>query len=410
MADGSPPDFPDAVRDGPDRRADAAWQSSRHRLTATWAVARDPESGLAAPHVCFGTSPGACDTRAFAPALLPHTAAFEAAAPLGAGPYYATVRQHNGAGLHTDRHSDGVRIDAEPPAFAPGAGVRLAGGGGAAAARALTAEWDAAADAGSGVVEYRVAVGLAPGASGLVEYFAVGLATHAAFTLPPHAPAFDFYVTVQARDAAGQTAHLRSAAFAYDATPPALDRVRVGLTAAPTDAFAPQVQPRVPAGDFHVSLAGAADPETGIARVRWWLESAGAAAPVTAAAVVADWRGGWRVQGLGVASGAYHLVVELRNGAGVTARYETPIDVAAAGPTIGRVWDGVGAVDTGFVPVGQPVGVTWRDVHDADAIITGASPSPLCVSRSRARPPGPGGRSAAAGVCVVLRRWLLLRG
>ena len=371
-ADASAPDLPDLVRDGLDRREDADWQTSARGLSATWTVATDPESGLAPPQVCFGTAPGACDTSGgFRPALLPHMTTWRPAAPLGAGPYYATVRQYNGAGLHRDRGSDGIRVDVARPVFGAGARVRLADAAGATARRALAVEWDAASDAGSGLAEYRVAVGLRDGASGLVEYFVVGLATQATLTLPPHAPAYRFYVTVQARDVAGLSTFLSSGPLSYDTTLLKLTEIRLSLTPAAGDAFARHARPRVPAHDFYVFLNGAADAETGIAQVRWWLSGLASLTPVTPPAVVADWRRGWRVQALGVATGEYRLAVELRNGAGGTAHFEAPVHVVSAGPTVGQIWDGLGAADLAYVPMGQPVAATWRGVADPGAMITG---------------------------------------
>ena len=373
--DDSAPDFPDLVLDGLDRREDVDWQRSTRRLAATWTPATDAQSGLADPPtvVCFGTAAGTCDTSdGFHPAEFAHMHTFEAATQLGPGPYFATVRTTNRVGMSTDRYSDGVGVDPDPPVFGAGASVRVTGTSGGTTSRALAVEWDAASDAASRVVGYHVAVGLRAGTSGLVEYFDVGPVTAATLTLPPHVPAYRFYMTVRARDATGLHAYLSSGPVTYDATPPKLTRIRVSRTAASGDAFAPQVTPRVSAHDFYAFLDNAADPETGIARVRWWLR-AQASAPVTTPEVLSSWESGWRMQGLAVASGPYRLVVELQNGAGATAQYETPLHVVGAGPSAGQIWDGLGTVDQQHVPVGRPVGATWSGIGDPDAIITGRS-------------------------------------
>ena len=386
IPDDTAPDFPDLVWDGPDRRVDVDWQRSLRRLTATWASAADPESGLMAPpEVCFGTAAGLCDISGFSPAEFPHMHTYQASAPLGPGPYFATVRVRNGAGLFSDRHSDSVRLDADPPVFAPEAGVRVADASGGTTSRALAVEWDAASDAMSGVAGYDVAVGLAAGASGLVEFFDVGAAQTATLTLPPHAPAYGFYVTVRARDATGLSAYLSSGKVHYDSTLPKLARIRLSLTASRAGAFAPHVLPRVPSTDFYAFLDDCVDPETGIAQVRWWLRAAAAPAPVTPAQVEAAWQAGWRVQGLTVPSGEYRLVVELRNGAGGTAQFEAPLYVVSAGPAGAQIWDGLGRADLQYVPVGSPVGATWRGIQDPDALITGV--------------PGGEGRAAVCPCC-----------
>ena len=95
---------------------DSDSQGFADSLTTTWKTFSDGESGMLHYNVCWGTAPGQCDV--VAPTEIENvtvTSLTVDAALIHGQRYYSTVFGTNGAGLRSNRSSDGVTVDFSPP-------------------------------------------------------------------------------------------------------------------------------------------------------------------------------------------------------------------------------------------------------------------------------------------------------
>ena len=157
LTDGTDPGAPGAVRDG--TGLDISTTTTLTSLSANWDVAVDAESGIARYLYAIGTTAGGTNVAAWADST---STSVTASVTLVIGTtYYFSVKAENGAGLQgTAANSNGVRAY---DATAPGASSAVRDGTGAdisvtTTTAQISANWNAAADAESGISKYYYAI------------------------------------------------------------------------------------------------------------------------------------------------------------------------------------------------------------------------------------------------------------
>ncbi|OGS28136.1 MAG: hypothetical protein A2297_09615 [Elusimicrobia bacterium RIFOXYB2_FULL_48_7] len=179
--DATPPGAPAAVRDGTINGIDISSTTSTTQLSANWDASADAESGISDYRYAIGTSPSAQDVVGWTTTagLLSIT---KTGLVLNAGAtYYFSVKAVNGAGvLSAASNSNGQVVvvistaDSTLPIMGPvrdGTGTDIAS---SIAGGQLSANWDAAVDAESGVSSYRYAIGTSAGVADTVAWTNLG--------------------------------------------------------------------------------------------------------------------------------------------------------------------------------------------------------------------------------------------
>ena len=133
-------------------------------VTFNWTAATDGESGVASYEIQVGTSPGGNDV--LDTTDLGNVLTYDATGADGST-LYIRVRAINNAGLTGDwsDNSDGITIDTSVPG-SPGTPSDI---GLWSTSTAVTFDWTAGADAGSGIVSYNLQVGTAPGGNDVYD-------------------------------------------------------------------------------------------------------------------------------------------------------------------------------------------------------------------------------------------------
>jgi M6 family metalloprotease-like protein len=367
IADNTPPSAASSVKDG--TGSDITWTNSLTQLSANWVGAADAQSGVAKYWYAVGTSAGASDVVAWTDNSSALSVTRTGLTLADGTIYYFSVKAENGAGLQSAAaSSNGQRPDSTPPA-APGV---VRDGAGADTAWAgylsqLSANWDAATDALSGVVKYRYAIGTTPGATNVLGWTDNGLATSANPTGLSLSNGQIYYFSVTAENGAGlQSLAANSNGQTVDATPP--------TNPAPVnDGTGADVYYIATTTFLSANWAGSSDPESGVARYRYKIGT------FAGSGDVADWTDNGLVTsvtktGLTLVNGqVYYFTVRAENAAGMpsTAVSSNGQMVEVTSPTApSPVRDGaVTGVDVNYVNSLTALSANWGAASDLETAV-----------------------------------------
>jgi len=198
--DATPPS-PGSVSDG--ASSDIDFQTSLTSIDASWTGFADAQSGVVRYEWAIGTTSGGTDVQAFTSAGTSTSATSSSLALSTGATYYVTVRAFSGAGLAVTASSDGVKVDATPPAAGvvndgPDADVDSQ-----VSLTAISANWTGFADAESGFLRYEWAIGTTAGGEDVQAFTSVDAAVSATSSALSLAVGTTYYVTVRAINAAG---------------------------------------------------------------------------------------------------------------------------------------------------------------------------------------------------------------
>jgi hypothetical protein len=203
--DTTPPSAPGTVRDG--TGSDIAYTTSTTQLSANWDVSSDAQSGISGYQYAIGTSAGGTQTVNWT-SLGNVTTVTKTGLSLTSGQtYFFSVKAVNGVGLTGNAtNSNGQKVDSSAPS-AP-ANVRDGTGTDISTTSSntqLSANWDASADAESGISGYQYAIGTTAGGTQTVNWTSLGnvtTVTKAGLTLTVGQA---YYFSVKAVNGAGLT-------------------------------------------------------------------------------------------------------------------------------------------------------------------------------------------------------------
>ena len=206
VVDTTPPSAPANVRDG--TGADISTTSSTTQLSANWDAATDAESGISGYQYAIGTSAGGTQTVNWT-SLGNVTTVTKTGLTLTVGQtYYFSVQAVNGAGLTgSATNSNGQTV---VDVTAPSAPANVRDGTGAdisttSSTTQLSANWDAATDAESGISGYQYAIGTTAGGTQTVNWTSLGNVTTVTKTGLTLSVGQTYYFSVQAVNGAGLT-------------------------------------------------------------------------------------------------------------------------------------------------------------------------------------------------------------
>ena len=178
----TPPSAPAAVRDGGmygTLGADCDQTAATTELACNFDPATDPESGIKGYQYAIGTTPGGTETANWTPLAGNAYLMYVRVQKLKLTPgqrYYFSIRAINNAGLTGPAtSSDGqVVVDKSdktpptaPPAVRDGTGAGISTN---SSPTQLSANWDPATDAESGIKSYQYAIGTTPGGTELINW------------------------------------------------------------------------------------------------------------------------------------------------------------------------------------------------------------------------------------------------
>ena len=214
-------------------------------IQAKWKCA-DQESGIDVPLVGVGTYPGGGNVRPFEMlSFLTHNASedglvFVSFTDINIQPrvrYHVTVKVINGAKMKRTITSDGILIDTTPPAVAAQYikdGVEGKDKNFTSERFTFSAHWGQAfADAESGLVEYRVALGTKPGMTDIQGFKSVGSQTSATISGLSLSSGQRYFVSVMGCNGVGMCTFGSSNGAIVDFVPPHPGKVVTGLTGPP---------------------------------------------------------------------------------------------------------------------------------------------------------------------------------
>jgi hypothetical protein len=211
-----------AVRDGSGSDLDA-WYPLTF-LQANWDASADPETGIGRYYYAIGTTPGGTETVGWIHNGL-NTQVTAGGLNLTVGTtYYISVKAQNTRGMETPvKISDGITVAADP--INPGTVGQVRDGTGTDEATTfhrtqLSANWNAAADAESGIRNYLFAIGTFPGGTDVAGWMNAGMNTSATVTgLTLHIGSL-YYFTVKAVNTQGmESQSLQSNGIQVDLDP-----------------------------------------------------------------------------------------------------------------------------------------------------------------------------------------------
>ena len=206
VVDTTPPSAPATVRDG--TGADISTTNSCSQLSANWDAATDAESGISGYQYAIGTSAGGTQTVNWT-SLGNVTTVTQSGLSLVVGQtYYFSVYAVNGAGLTgSATNSNGQTVVDTTPPTAP-ATVRDGTGADISTTNScsqLSANWDAATDAESGISGYQYAIGTSAGGTQTVNWTSLGNVTTVTQSGLSLVVGQTYYFSVQAVNGAGLT-------------------------------------------------------------------------------------------------------------------------------------------------------------------------------------------------------------
>ncbi|MEM3042437.1 MAG: BNR-4 repeat-containing protein [Thermoplasmata archaeon] len=176
---------------------DGGQYSTSATLVFNWTEVEDIPSGIAGYFISIGTTPGGSDVLSdFWTDRLSYTLT----GAEGGKSYYAKLRAVDRAGNvgPYSAPSDGILVDLTPPAP-----VVVYSGGYVRSTVGLSFSWSVSLDPESSVAEYRWALGTSPGASDVIPWTSAGLKISASPTGLQLQNGRTYWVSVQARNAAG---------------------------------------------------------------------------------------------------------------------------------------------------------------------------------------------------------------
>ena len=205
-SDTTPPSAPPNVRDG--TGADISTTSSTTQLSANWDASTDNESGISGYQYAIGTSAGGTQTVNFT-SLGNVTTVTKTGLTLSVGQtYFFSVKAVNGVGLTgSATNSNGQTVVDVTPPNAP-ANVRDGTGTDISTTNSttqLSANWDAATDAESGISGYQYAIGTSAGGTQTVNWTSLGNVTTVTKTGLTLSVGQTYYFSVKAVNGAGLT-------------------------------------------------------------------------------------------------------------------------------------------------------------------------------------------------------------
>ena len=195
-----------AVRDG--TGADISTTSSTTQLSANWDASTDNESGISGYQYAIGTSAGGTQTVNWT-SLGNVTTVTKTGLTLSVGQtYYFSIKAVNGVGLTGNAtNSNGQTVVDTTPPSAP-ANVRDGTGtdiSTTSSTTQLSANWDAATDAESGISGYQYAIGTSAGGTQTVNWTVLGNVTTVTKSGLSLNNGQTYYFSVQAINGAGLT-------------------------------------------------------------------------------------------------------------------------------------------------------------------------------------------------------------
>lgn len=195
---------------------DGDFSGSANSLRGRW-FASDPESGIARYKYCIGTTPGLDDVAGWLDVGSATEHVREGLSLTSGQIYYVTVVAVNSAGSESAPvSSDGIRLDLTPPTTPAVTDSGQYWG----YRNSIYASWSAD-DPESGVVEYQMSVGTAPGATNVASWISVGAATSHTRGGLSLADGITYYVNIKARNGAGTWSAIGSSdGVLIDSTPP----------------------------------------------------------------------------------------------------------------------------------------------------------------------------------------------
>ena len=221
--DVTPPSTPPAVRDGVG--ADISTTSSTTQLSANWDASTDNESGISGYQYAIGTSAGGTQTVNWT-SLGNVTTVTKSGLTLSVGQtYYFSVQAVNGVGLTgSATNSNGQTVVDTTPPSAP-ANVRDGVGADISTTSSttqLSANWDAATDAESGISGYQYAIGTTVGGTQTVNWTSLGNVTTVTKSGLTLSVGQTYYFGVQAVNGSGLTGSATNSngQTVVDTTPP----------------------------------------------------------------------------------------------------------------------------------------------------------------------------------------------
>jgi len=359
MVDSSSPTLVTALSDG--TGADSDYTPSSSQLSANWAAASDPHSGVVKYWYAIGTTPGGTQVSGWTDNAGNTTVTRSGLALSDGAMYYFSVRAQNAAGLLSDPSvSDGQMSDASSPSSVPL--VRDGAGADAAYAGSLTelsANWSASWDPQSGVAKYWYAIGTTAGGTDISAWTDNGPSLSVTRTGLSLSDGSVYYFSVKAENSSGlHSAPVNSNGQIVDVTQPApVAAVRDGLGA---DSAYAQSGTRLLA-----NWDASSDPQSGITGYFY------AIGTTPGGTDIRDWTGAGvtlstEASGLALADGAtFYFSVKAQSGSGL---FSAPVNsngqmVDASSPTAGAINDGTGA-DVDFTSSGSSLQANWEVFQD----------------------------------------------
>ncbi len=205
--------------------------TSLDTLTATWDASTDAESGVAEYSYSIGTAPGLDDVKTWTTTGTATTFTDNTLTLTDATTYFINVKGVNAAGLETPVAStDGITVNtagASDTTSSTGVFNLQDGGQFTASLDTLTATWDPALDAESGVADYSYSVGTTAGGTDVKDWTSTGGATTFTDTTLTLTDGSTYFINIIAINGAGLESPVESTdgiavntAAASDTTPP----------------------------------------------------------------------------------------------------------------------------------------------------------------------------------------------
>ena len=368
--DSTPPSAPPAVRDG--TGADISTTGSTTQLSANWDASTDNESGISGYQYAIGTSAGGTQTVNWT-SLGNVTTVTRNGLTLSVGQtYYFSVQAVNGAGLTgSATNSNGQTVVDTTPPTAP-ANVRDGTGADISTTNScsqLSANWDAATDAESGISGYQYAIGTSAGGTQTVNWTSLGNVTTVTRNGLTLSVGQTYYFSVQAVNGVGLTGSATNSngQTVVDTTPPtAPANVRDGTGA--------DISTTNSCSQLSANWDAATDAESGISGYQYAIgTSAGGTQTV-------NWTSLGNVttvtkSGLALTVGqTYYFSVQAVNGAGLTgsatnSNGQTVVDTTPPSAPA-TVRDGTGA-DISTTNSCSQLSANWDAATDAESGISG---------------------------------------
>ena len=376
--DNTPPSDIAAVRDGAIAGTDIGFAYSTTTLSANWNVSIDTESGISKYWYSIGTSPGATDAAAPANVWASTSVTRAGLSLLFKTTYYFNVYAQNSIGLvssTTSSNGQYVAQDYTPPS-APAVvrdGTGTSDWSFAYSTRGLSANWDFASDAETGVSKYWYAISSTTlGGTNFVGWTDNGISTYVTHQPLSLTGGVTYYFTVKAQNPFGLESPVTNSDGMYiavDTSPPAnITALRDGTGM--TDANLTYSTTTLSA-NWNPSI----DPESGIGR--YWYAIGTSAGTSDFTPWTSLWASTYVNRGsLTLTVGTtYYFAVKAENGVGAESavtnsngQYVAPDPTPPSAPAAVR--DGTGAFDWVFTYSSVTLSANWDTSIDAESGIT----------------------------------------